>query len=59
MGYDLDELLADLDSLPRSTDSLGTDIWEAVKDVAKEPVRARTRTRRIGSPHVIRELLRA
>jgi hypothetical protein len=59
MGYDLDELLADLDSLPRCTDSLGTDIWEAVKDVAKEPVRVRTRTRRIGSPHIIRELLRA
>jgi Sulfotransferase family len=59
MGYDLDRLLAELDSLPRSTDSLGTDLWEAVKDVAKEPVRVRTRTRRIGSPHVIRELLRA
>lgn len=59
MGYDLDRLLADLDSLPRSTDSLGTDLWETVKDVAKEPIRARTRTRRIGSPHVIRELLRA
>ena len=59
MGYDLDVLLADLDSLPRCTESLGTDLWEAVKDVAKEPVRARTRTRRIGSPHVIRELLRA
>jgi hypothetical protein len=59
MGYDLDSLLADLDSLPRCTESLGTDVWEAVKDVAKEPIRARTRTRRIGSPHVIRELLRA
>ncbi len=59
MGYRLDRLLEDLDSLPFRTDSLGTDLWEAVKDVAKEPIRARTRTRRIGSPHVIRELLRA
>jgi hypothetical protein len=59
MGYDLDGLLADLDSLPRTTELLGTDLWEAAKDVAKEPIRARTRTRRIGSPHVIRELLRA
>jgi Sulfotransferase family len=59
MGYDLDRLLTDLDSLPRSTDSLGVDLWEAIKDLAKEPIRVRTRTRRIGSPHVIRELLRA
>jgi hypothetical protein len=59
MGYDLELLLADLNSLPSSTDNLATDLWEAVKDVAKEPVRVRTRTRRIGSPHVIRELLRA
>lgn len=59
MGYDLDRLLADLDSLPRSTDSLATDLWETAKDVAKEPIRARTRTRRIGAPNVIRELIRA
>lgn len=58
MGYSLDRLLEDLDSLPRSTDSLGTDFWEAIKDFAKEPVRVRTRTRRIDSPHVIRHLLR-
>ncbi|MCW2988504.1 MAG: Sulfotransferase family protein [Solirubrobacterales bacterium] len=59
MGYDLDRLLADLDSLPPSTESLGSDLWEALRDVAKEPIRVRTRTRRIGSPNVIRELLRA
>jgi hypothetical protein len=28
-----------------------------VKDVAKEPVRVRTRKRKIGGPNVIRELL--
>jgi len=59
MGYDLDQLLSDLDSLPPSTDSLATDLWETAKDVAKEPIRARTRTRRIGAPNVIRELIRA
>lgn len=59
MGYDHDQLIRELGSLPISMEGVASDLWESVKDVAKEPVRMRTRTRRIGSPNVIRELLRA
>lgn len=58
MGYDYDELIRELDSLPASMEGVASDIWEGVKDIANEPIRVRTRTRRIGSPNVIRELLR-
>jgi hypothetical protein len=59
MGYDLDQIVADLNAQPLSLDSLGPDLWAAAKDVAKEPLRVRTRGRRIGTPSVIRELLEA
>ncbi|HXV04538.1 MAG TPA: sulfotransferase [Solirubrobacterales bacterium] len=59
MGYGHEELIMELDSLPVSMEGVASDLWESVKDVAKEPIRVRTRTRRIGSPNVIRELLRA
>jgi hypothetical protein len=59
MGYDYDELVRELDGVPTSAEGVGADLLAIVKDVAKEPVRVRTRARRVGVPHVIRELLRA
>jgi Sulfotransferase family len=59
MGYDWAQLETELDSLPASFDSMLPDIMRAIADIAKEPIRVRTRGRRIGSPNVIRELLRA
>ena len=59
MGYDHRQLVHELGSQPVSLDSIVPDIWRSLQDIAKEPVRARTRSRRIGAPHVIRELLRA
>lgn len=59
MGYDLERLTAELDAQPRSLDSVVPDLWQVVKDVAKEPIRVRTSNRRIGTPNVIRELLDA
>jgi hypothetical protein len=40
-------------------DSLIPDLGRLIKDVAKEPIRVRTRNRKIGSPNVIRALLKA
>jgi hypothetical protein len=57
MGYDQKRLLADLASLPPSTDSVLGDAGRAIIDLAKEPIRVRTRRRRIGEPNVIRQLL--
>jgi hypothetical protein len=59
MGYDLDRIVGELDSQPASLDSFAPDLWRAAKDVAKEPIRVRTRNRRLGTPSVIRELLEA
>jgi hypothetical protein len=59
MGYDAVELERELDSRPASAEALAADVGRLLIDVVKEPVRIRTRGRRIGAPHVIRELLRA
>jgi sulfotransferase family protein len=59
MGYDQARLLAELAALPRSYEGLGTDLWQAAKGVAREPIRVRTRNRRLGMPNVIRTLLNA
>jgi hypothetical protein len=57
MGYDLASLQRELSSQPANFDSFGADLGRLVADVAKEPLRVRTRSRRLGSPHVIRALL--
>jgi hypothetical protein len=59
MGYDLDRLVGELTSQPIGLDSFIPDLWAVAKDVAKEPIRVRTRSRRVGTPNVIRELLQA
>ncbi len=59
MGYDQERMLAELDELPLDFASVLGDARRAIADVAKEPIRVRTRRRRIGEPNVIRELLRA
>jgi hypothetical protein len=59
MGYDLGQLIGELNSLPTSYDGLATDLWQAARGIAQEPVRARTRNRRLGMPNVIRTLLSA
>jgi hypothetical protein len=59
MGYDLEQMLYELDSQPASLDSLIPDLGQLLVDVAKEPIRARTRSRRVGAPNVIRELIRS
>jgi hypothetical protein len=57
MGYDLAGLERELSLQPASFDSFGADLGRLVVDVAKEPLRVRTRSLRLGSPHVIRALL--
>jgi hypothetical protein len=59
MGYDQGRMLAELDALPLTFDSVLGDAGRMVADLAKEPIRVRTRRRRIREPNVIRELLRA
>lgn len=59
MGYDRERMEHQLDSQPASLDSLIPDLGQLVKDLAKEPVRVRTRNRRVGAPNVIRRLIRA
>lgn len=58
MGYDQARLIEELNDLPTSFESMPPDIWRAVVDVVKEPLRVRTHNRRVGTPNVIRELLR-
>ncbi len=57
MGYDQRLLLADLDALPRSLDGVGPDLWRAARGIVREPIRVRTRNRRLGTPNVVRTLL--
>ncbi|HEX4465563.1 MAG TPA: sulfotransferase [Solirubrobacteraceae bacterium] len=59
MGYDEDELRAELAATPRSMRSLAPDLGRLVVDVAKEPVRARIRRDGVGGPNVIGDLMRA
>lgn len=59
MGYELTALEAELDSLPATRSKLLGDLGRLVQDAAKEPVRVRTRGRRVGTPNVIRGLLAA
>jgi hypothetical protein len=59
MGYELASLERELGSQAASCDSFGADLARLLVDVAKEPLRVRTRGRRIGAPNVIRALLRA
>jgi hypothetical protein len=57
MGYDLGQLSEELDALPPSREGLATDLWQATRGIAQEPIRVRTRNRRLGMPNVIRTLL--
>jgi hypothetical protein len=59
MGYDQGAMLEELASLPLAFGSVLGDAGRTIADIAKEPIRVRTRRRRIGEPNVIRELLRA
>jgi hypothetical protein len=59
MGYDRRQILRELDSQPTSLDSMIPDFGQFVKDMAKEPIRVRTRSRRVGAPNVIRQLIGA
>jgi hypothetical protein len=43
MGYDLDELLGDVDRVPSTTDRLGDDLLQVAHALVKEPLRARAR----------------
>jgi len=57
MGYDGEQILDELNSEPASMRALVPDLGRLIKDVAKEPIRVRTRNRKLGSPNVIRALL--
>jgi hypothetical protein len=57
MGYNGEQLLAELNAEPSNMDSFFPDLGRLIVDVAKEPIRVRTRNRRIGGPNVIRTLL--
>ena len=59
MGYDLGQLTDELNALPSSRDELATDLWQTARGLAQEPVRVRTRNRRLSMPNVIRTLLSA
>ncbi len=59
MGYDLAQILAELDAQPTTLKSLAPDIGRLALDVAKEPVRVRLRGQGIGGPNLMRELLSA
>jgi hypothetical protein len=59
MGYDQQELLEEINALPHNLEGFVPDLWRAAKGVAKEPLRSRTRNRRLGMPNVIRTLLSA
>jgi hypothetical protein len=59
IGYDQRVMLDELDELPTSFESFLPDTMRSLLDVAKEPIRVRTRNRRIATPNVIRELLRS
>lgn len=43
MGYELDELLADLDRIPSTSERLGGDLLRVADALVKEPLRARAR----------------
>ncbi|MGA2928732.1 MAG: sulfotransferase [Solirubrobacteraceae bacterium] len=57
MGYDLEQLLGQLDAQPAGMQSLLGDFLRLVDDVAREPVRARNRRHGIGGPGALRALL--
>lgn len=57
MGYDARQIGAELDARPMSLDCLAPDLLQLVKDIVKEPIRVRSRNRKLGGPNVIRELL--
>ncbi|HEY0390950.1 MAG TPA: sulfotransferase [Solirubrobacterales bacterium] len=57
MGYEIERMTSELDSQSASLDSFAADLWRAAKDVATEPVRVRTRGRRLGTSSAIRPLL--
>lgn len=58
MGYSLQELLAELDEQPFSTDRLPSDVVRGTVDVLKEPVRVRIRRRGLTGTSAVRELAR-
>jgi hypothetical protein len=59
MGYDRENMTAELNSQPTSLEWMISDSGQLAKDLVKEPIRARTRSRRVGAPNVIRQLIRA
>jgi hypothetical protein len=59
MGYAASELELQLDLAPAGLDALGGDILRMIVDIAKEPVRVRTRSSRLAAPNVIRQLAAA
>lgn len=59
MGYELEQLVAELDSQPLDLGCLIPDLGRLAADIAKEPVRAQLRRRGLGGPSVLRELLKA
>jgi Sulfotransferase family len=59
MGYDLAQLLREVDSQPSSTRALLPDLGRMMDDVLRELARVRTRNRKLGGPNVIRELIGA
>lgn len=59
MGYDHEQILRELNSVPMSMNSLVPDLGRLIKDLVKEPIRARTRDRALGRASVMRALLNA
>ncbi len=59
MGFELSELLSELDAQPLALRSLGPDLRILAGDIVKEPVRARMRRGGLGGANAIGELVRA
>jgi hypothetical protein len=59
MGYDSEQLLRELNSVPLNMDTFIPDLGHLIQDVVEEPIRVRTRNRALGRPSVIRALLKA
>jgi Sulfotransferase family len=57
MGYDRQQLVGELNDQASSTRELLPDIGRLIVDVAKEPIRVRTRNRNLDSPNVLRKML--
>jgi hypothetical protein len=59
IGYDIDQLMRELDAQPRDLSGVIPDLGRLIVDVSREPVRVRMRSRGMGGPNPLRALLKS